>query len=167
MAAAGNSTGLAVDVPANCPGALAVAAATGADPERVAVFHSLSKRSNLPGLRSGFVAGGPQSIARIRQLRSFAGAPLPLPIQAVSQAAWEDEAHLAEVAVPYALGHLKLWPDRLRLAPARWVDLRAHGARLSPWATIRAVVFSSLALLIVNLFLTMLLNCFFPLGNAL
>jgi len=76
------------------PGALAVAAQTGTDPERVAVFHSLSKRSNLPGLRSGFVATGPQSMARLRQLRSFAGAPLPLPIQAVSTACWHDEAHV-------------------------------------------------------------------------
>jgi aspartate/methionine/tyrosine aminotransferase len=76
------------------PGGLAVAAATGTDPERVAVFHSLSKRSNLPGLRSGFVATGPGSMARIRQLRAFAGAPLPLPIQHVSEAAWRDEAHV-------------------------------------------------------------------------
>lgn len=75
-------------------GALEVAAATGADPERVFVFHSLSKRSNLPGLRSGFVAGGPQGMARIRQLRAFAGAPLPLPIQRVSERAWQDEAHV-------------------------------------------------------------------------
>jgi len=76
------------------PGALAVAAQTGVDPERVAVFHSLSKRSNLPGLRSGFMATGPQSMARLRQLRSFAGTPLPLPIQKVSEAAWSDEAHV-------------------------------------------------------------------------
>ena len=75
-------------------GALEVAEATGADPERVFVFHSLSKRSNLPGLRSGFVAGGPQGMARIRQLRAFAGAPLPLPIQRVSERAWADEAHV-------------------------------------------------------------------------
>ena len=67
-----------------------------ADPERVFAFHSLSKRSNLPGLRSGFVAGGPQGMARIRQLRAFAGAPLPLPIQHVSQAAWNDDAHVVE-----------------------------------------------------------------------
>ncbi|MDT8857388.1 aminotransferase class I/II-fold pyridoxal phosphate-dependent enzyme [Paracoccaceae bacterium Fryx2] len=76
-------------------GVLQVAAARGADPERVYTFHSLSKRSNLPGLRSGFVAGGPEGIARIRQLRAFAGAPLPLPIQRVSEAAWNDEAHVA------------------------------------------------------------------------
>jgi N-succinyldiaminopimelate aminotransferase len=72
-----------------------------ADPERVLTFHSLSKRSNLPGLRSGFVAGGPQAIAALRQLRSFAGAPLPLPIQKVSEVAWNDEAHVQESRALY------------------------------------------------------------------
>jgi N-succinyldiaminopimelate aminotransferase len=76
------------------PGILQVAQATGADPERVVAFHSLSKRSNLPGLRSGFVAGGAQSIDRIRKLRAFAGAPLPLPLQKVAEAAWADDAHV-------------------------------------------------------------------------
>ncbi|WP_128516094.1 aminotransferase class I/II-fold pyridoxal phosphate-dependent enzyme [Tabrizicola thermarum] len=76
------------------PGLLQVAEAQGADPERVAVFHSLSKRSNLPGLRSGFVAAGPECMNRIRKLRSFAGAPLPLPLQRVAEAAWADEAHV-------------------------------------------------------------------------
>ncbi len=76
------------------PGVLEVAAATGADPERVFTFHSLSKRSNLPGLRSGFVAGGREGIARIRKLRAFAGAPLPLPIQQVSERCWQDEEHV-------------------------------------------------------------------------
>lgn len=90
------------------PGALQVAAETGADPERVCVFHSLSKRSNLPGLRSGFVAGGPESIARIRQLRSFAGAPLPLPVQRVSERAWSDETHVAE--------NLALYQAKFRIA---------------------------------------------------
>ncbi|WP_096784311.1 aminotransferase class I/II-fold pyridoxal phosphate-dependent enzyme [Rhodobacter sp. CZR27] len=75
-------------------GALEVADAAGTDPERVFAFHSLSKRSNLPGLRSGFVAGGAEGIARIRQLRAFAGAPLPLPVQRVSERAWADETHV-------------------------------------------------------------------------
>ena len=75
-------------------GALQVAADIGADPERVAVFHSLSKRSSLPGLRSGFVAGGPRAIARFRQLRSYGGAPVPLPVQHVSERAWSDESHV-------------------------------------------------------------------------
>lgn len=78
------------------PGALQVAQEVGADPERVFIFHSLSKRSNLPGLRSGFVAGGAQAIAQIRKLRAFAGAPLPLPIQRVSERAWADENHVRQ-----------------------------------------------------------------------
>jgi len=77
-------------------GALEVAARMGADPERVVIFHSLSKRSNLPGLRSGFCAGGPKSIAQIRQLRTYAGAPLPLPLQKVAERVWADEAHVIE-----------------------------------------------------------------------
>jgi N-succinyldiaminopimelate aminotransferase len=74
----------------------------GGDPERVFVFHSLSKRSNLPGLRSGFVAGGAQGIARIRQLRNYAGAPLPLPLQRVAEKVWVDEAHVVENRALYA-----------------------------------------------------------------
>lgn len=76
------------------PGLLQVAAQERADQERVVVFHSLSKRSNLPGLRSGFVAAGPECMSRIRKLRSFAGAPLPLPLQRVAEACWQDEAHV-------------------------------------------------------------------------
>ncbi len=84
------------------PGILAAAAAAGADPERVVAFHSLSKRSNLPGLRSGFVAGGPESIRRMRQLRAYAGAPLPLPLQAVAARAWADDAHVTQNRALYA-----------------------------------------------------------------
>lgn len=90
------------------PGGLEVAQAIGANPERICVFHSLSKRSNLPGLRSGFVAGGPDSIARIRQLRAFAGAPLPLPVQRVSERAWADEAHV--------VANLALYQEKFRIA---------------------------------------------------
>ena len=77
-------------------GALEAAHKIGSDPERVFVFHSLSKRSNLPGLRSGFVAGGPDSIARIKQLRDFSGAPVPLPLQKVSEKVWADDVHVQE-----------------------------------------------------------------------
>ncbi len=66
----------------------------GPDPERVFIFHSLSKRSNLPGFRSGFVAGGKKGMAEIRQLRAYAGAPLPGPLQHASISVWEDEAHV-------------------------------------------------------------------------
>ncbi|MFV0244376.1 MAG: aminotransferase class I/II-fold pyridoxal phosphate-dependent enzyme [Qingshengfaniella sp.] len=84
------------------PGALEAVQRRGADPERVVVFHSLSKRSNLPGLRSGFVAAGPDSMIRIRRLRAYAGAPLPPPIQAVSARVWADEAHVQENRRLYA-----------------------------------------------------------------
>ena len=75
---------------------------TGADPERVVAFHSLSKRSNLAGLRSGFAVSGPGNIARMRQLRAYAGAPLPLPLQMAAAAAWADEAHVEANRALYA-----------------------------------------------------------------
>jgi N-succinyldiaminopimelate aminotransferase len=78
------------------PGALEAAKATGADPERVVIFHSLSKRSNLPGLRAGFAAGGPKSIAAMKQLRAYAGAPVPLPLQRAAETVWADETHVEE-----------------------------------------------------------------------
>jgi aspartate/methionine/tyrosine aminotransferase len=75
-------------------GALEAAAETGTDPERVLVFHSLSKRSNLPGLRSGFAAGGPKAIAELKRLRAYGGAPLPLPLQEVATKVWADDTHV-------------------------------------------------------------------------
>jgi N-succinyldiaminopimelate aminotransferase len=78
------------------PGALEVAQAVGADPERVVIFHSLSKRSNLAGLRAGFMAGGPKSIAAAKQLRAYAGAPVPLPLQRAAETVWAEEAHVEE-----------------------------------------------------------------------
>lgn len=77
------------------PGALAVATRMGLA-DRVVMFNSLSKRSNLPGLRSGFAAGGLEQITALRRLRSYSGAPLPLPVQRVSAAAWADETHVDE-----------------------------------------------------------------------
>ena len=77
-------------------GALTVAQELGADPERVTLFNSLSKRSNLAGLRSGLIAGGPETISRVKLLRSYAGAPLPAPLQAAAAKVWADEAHVQE-----------------------------------------------------------------------
>lgn len=77
------------------PGGLEVADALGTNPERVVVFHSLSKRSNMPGLRAGFVASGPEAMREIRQLRAYAGAPLPLPLQRVAERLWADEDHVS------------------------------------------------------------------------
>ncbi|MFY9212676.1 MAG: aminotransferase class I/II-fold pyridoxal phosphate-dependent enzyme [Aestuariivita sp.] len=77
-------------------GALEVAREMGADPDRVVIFHSLSKRSNLPGLRSGFIAGGAETIRRTKMLRAYAGTPLPTPLQAAAAKVWADEAHVIE-----------------------------------------------------------------------
>ncbi len=76
-------------------GVLGVAKEVGASPERIVTFHSLSKRSNLAGIRSGFVASGPENIKHIRSLRAYAGAPVPGPVQAVSARAWADDTHVA------------------------------------------------------------------------
>ncbi|WP_136636807.1 aminotransferase class I/II-fold pyridoxal phosphate-dependent enzyme [Pseudooceanicola onchidii] len=75
-------------------GILEVAQEMGADPEKIVIFQSLSKRSNVPGLRSGFIAAGPESIKRLRQLRAYSGAPLPLPLQRVAEKLWADEDHV-------------------------------------------------------------------------
>ncbi|WP_438956914.1 aminotransferase class I/II-fold pyridoxal phosphate-dependent enzyme [Cognatiyoonia sp.] len=82
-------------------GALEVAEEVGLNPERLIVFHSLSKRSNLAGMRSGFCVAGPEPIARIRSLRAYAGAPLPGPFQAVAAKVWADDTHVAESRALY------------------------------------------------------------------
>ena len=64
--------------------------------KRCLVFHSLSKRSNLPGLRSGFVAGDSEIIAQFFRYRTYHGCAMPVPTQLASIAAWSDEAHVAE-----------------------------------------------------------------------
>ena len=83
-------------------GVMEAAKAVSADPDRVLAFHSLSKRSNLPGLRSGFVMSGAKTIKMLRQLRSYAGAPMPLPAQKAAEAVWRDEEHVVENRALYA-----------------------------------------------------------------
>ena len=61
---------------------------------RLLTFHSLSKRSGLPGLRSGMVAGCANLIAEFRAFRNVAGPQVPAPILAASAACWRDEAHV-------------------------------------------------------------------------
>jgi N-succinyldiaminopimelate aminotransferase len=62
--------------------------------ERCIVFHSLSKRSSVPGLRSGFVAGDPALIAPFRLYRTYHGCAVPLHTQIASVAAWNDDNHV-------------------------------------------------------------------------
>jgi N-succinyldiaminopimelate aminotransferase len=79
------------------PGLLEAALASGRTRfERCVVFHSLSKRSSVPGLRSGFVAGDPALIARFLLYRTYHGSAMALPTQLASVAAWNDDAHAAQ-----------------------------------------------------------------------
>ncbi|MFM8331758.1 MAG: succinyldiaminopimelate transaminase [Candidatus Methylumidiphilus sp.] len=64
--------------------------------KRCVVFHSLSKRSNAPGLRSGFVAGDASVLEKYLLYRTYHGCALSLPVQHASLAAWQDEAHVVE-----------------------------------------------------------------------
>jgi len=79
------------------PGLLQVAHAAGnASFERCVVFHSLSKRSSVPGLRSGFVAGDARILAGFRLYRTYHGCAVPVHTQLASVPAWTDEAHVVE-----------------------------------------------------------------------
>lgn len=63
---------------------------------RLVVFNSLSKRSNVPGLRSGFVAGDAQILKKYLLYRTYQGCAMNPASQAASTAAWNDESHVAE-----------------------------------------------------------------------
>jgi N-succinyldiaminopimelate aminotransferase len=78
------------------PGLLEACLAAGHDRfERCVVFHSLSKRSSVPGLRSGFVCGNPQIISRFLLYRTYHGSAMPVPTQLASVTAWQDEEYAA------------------------------------------------------------------------
>ena len=77
------------------PGLLQACAAMGNSEYRnCVVFHSLSKRSNLPGLRSGFVAGDARILRGFLQYRTYHGCAMPIHHQLGSIAAWSDEQHV-------------------------------------------------------------------------
>ena len=78
------------------PGVLQAADSLGAGHGNILTFHSLSKRSNLPGLRCGFVAGDPDFLDNWQRFRNVAAPQVPGPIQAVAVAAYSDESHVAE-----------------------------------------------------------------------
>ncbi len=97
-------------------GLLEVCAEMGRDDyKNCIVFHSLSKRSNLPGMRSGFVAGDANLLKPYLKFRTYHGAAMPVQHQLASIAAWNDEAHVEENRQQYRakfalfqaeLGHL-------------------------------------------------------------
>lgn len=84
------------------PGLLTACAELGrSDFRRCVVFHSLSKRSNLPGLRSGFVAGDAEILKSFLLYRTYHGCAMPVPTQLASIAAWNDEVHVRANRVLY------------------------------------------------------------------
>lgn len=76
------------------------------------VFHSLSKRSNLPGLRSGFVAGDAAILQSYLQYRTYHGCAMPIPHQMASIAAWQNEQHVADNRALYK-EKFALWMQEL------------------------------------------------------
>jgi len=71
------------------------------DYARCVVFHSLSKRSNLPGLRSGFVAGDAAILERFFLYRTYHGCAMPAHVQHLSELAWSDETHVVDNRAVY------------------------------------------------------------------
>jgi N-succinyldiaminopimelate aminotransferase len=131
-------------------GLLQAAARMGNDDyRRCLVFHSLSKRSNAPGLRSGFVAGDAQVLAGFFQYRTYHGCAMPLQHQTASTLAWRDEPHvihnralyrakfeavLAILGEPLGLGQpaggFYLWP-RVPLADTEFAQRLYQSQRVS------------------------------------
>jgi aspartate/methionine/tyrosine aminotransferase len=105
------------------------------DFENVVAFQSLSKRSNLPGLRIGFVAGDRNFLARFLELRNVAAPQVPMPAQRVAIAAYGDETHVIENRRLYS--HKFDLADQIigdRYGYRRpgggfflWLDVSAHG----------------------------------------
>ena len=120
-----------------------ILAATGGDFSNVLVFQSLSKRSNLPGLRVGFVAGDRRFIQKFLDLRNVAAPQVPVPAQEVAAAAYGDEAHVDENRRLYSLKFDladQIIGDRYgyQRPPGGfflWLDVAAHGG--SEAATVR------------------------------
>lgn len=76
------------------PGTLEVCRDRGGSLKNLLIFHSLSKRSSVPGLRSGFVVGDPDLIKVYSRLTEYGGNPSPMPIYAAATALWQEESHV-------------------------------------------------------------------------
>jgi N-succinyldiaminopimelate aminotransferase len=99
-------------------GALAAAQAEGRDGfPRLVVFGSLSKRSNAPGLRSGYVAGDARYLKAFLLYRTYHGSAMSGAVAAASVAAWNDEAHVRENRVEYAAKFARLQPRVAAVLP--------------------------------------------------
>jgi N-succinyldiaminopimelate aminotransferase len=104
-------------------GALAAAHRLGnAGFERLVVFESLSKRSNVPGMRSGFVAGDPRLIKNFLLYRTYHGSAMSPAVAQASIAAWNDEEHVRENRRLYAEKFRQLTPELNRSLPVAMPD---------------------------------------------
>jgi N-succinyldiaminopimelate aminotransferase len=111
------------------PGLLEVAAQIGRDDyRRLVVFNSLSKRSNVPGLRSGFVAGDAAILDQYRLYRTYHGSAMPFQVQVASALAWEDEAHVIANRAAY-----KQKFDRVLPILAEALEVTHTGASFYLW----------------------------------
>jgi aspartate/methionine/tyrosine aminotransferase len=127
-------------------GGLEACTRLGADLHNIIVFHSLSKRSGVPGLRSGFVAGDARLIQRNAQLINYGGVAVPYPILAASTALWRDEEHVEAGRQRYR-ANFEAARDILGIAPPAggfflWLDVgdgEAAARRLWTEAGIRVL----------------------------
>jgi N-succinyldiaminopimelate aminotransferase len=104
-------------------GALTAAKKLGRDDYRhLVVFSSLSKRSNVPGLRSGFVAGDAEILKRFLLYRTYHGGAMNPAVQAASIAAWSDEAHVQDNRRRYAEKFAAVTPIIARHLPCATPD---------------------------------------------
>ena len=101
------------------------------DFRNVVMFSSLSKRSNVPGMRSGFVAGDAEILKRFLLYRTYHGCAMSPSVQAASAAAWNDEAHVAENRRQYREKFAVITP---MLKP--WLDVDLPDAGFYLWAKV-------------------------------
>jgi N-succinyldiaminopimelate aminotransferase len=115
------------------PGSMLEAA--GSDFANVVAFQSLSKRSNLPGMRVGFAAGDKRFLGAFHELRNVAAPQVPVPLQHVAVACYSDEAHVEEnrrlYRIKFDLADQILGNRYGYVRPAGgfcvWLDVSAHG----------------------------------------
>jgi N-succinyldiaminopimelate aminotransferase len=112
-------------------GALQAAHKLGRDFTRLVMLSSLSKRSNVPGMRSGFVAGDAEILKRFLLYRTYHGAALSSVYQAASIAAWNDETHVRENRAKYAQKFAMVTPMLTDV-----LDVRPPDAAFYLWAKV-------------------------------
>ncbi|MBZ4200542.1 MAG: succinyldiaminopimelate transaminase [Methylotenera sp.] len=121
-------------------GALQAASQLKRDNKNLVVFSSLSKRSNVPGMRSGFVAGDANIIEKFALYRTYHGCAMNPAVQAASMAAWNDEAHVIENRRLYAEKFAAVTPLLSEV-----LDVALPDAAFYLWAKIKLQAGSSLS----------------------